>query len=64
MRLQVDSPMLAKGSNPAMDASKIPLDKNIKKHKKVLTTQQNRVTIYIQGEGSKPNRRGSSKQNG
>ena len=26
--------MLAKGSNPAMDASKIPLDKNIKKHKK------------------------------
>ena len=34
MRLQVDSPMLAKGSNPAMDASKIPLDKNIKKHNK------------------------------
>jgi hypothetical protein len=35
MRLQVDSPMLAKGSNPTMDASKIPLDKkNIKKHKK------------------------------
>ena len=30
----MDSPMLAKGSNPAMDASKIPLDKNIKKHKK------------------------------
>lgn len=27
MRLQVDSPMLAKGSNPVMDASKIPLDK-------------------------------------
>ena len=37
MRLQVDSPMLAKGSNPAMDASKIPLDKNIKKQNKVLT---------------------------
>lgn len=33
MRLQVDSPMLAKGSNPVMDASKIPLDK-IKKFKK------------------------------
>jgi hypothetical protein len=35
MRLQVDSPMLAKGSNPAMDASKIPLDKtkkNIKRY--------------------------------
>ena len=33
MRLQVDSPMLAKGSNPVMDASKISLDK-IKKFKK------------------------------
>ena len=32
----MDSPMLAKGSNPAMDASKIPLDKNKEKHKKVL----------------------------
>ena len=33
MRLQVDSRMLAKGSNTVMDASKIPLDK-IKKFKK------------------------------
>jgi hypothetical protein len=37
MRLQVDSPMLAKGSNPVMDASKIPLDKIKKSFKKVLT---------------------------
>ena len=38
MRLQVDSPMLAKGSNPVMDASKNLLDKNIKKHKKGIDT--------------------------
>ena len=38
MGLQVDSPMLAKGSNPVMDASKIPLDK-IKKFKKGIDTE-------------------------
>jgi len=46
MRLQVDSPMLAKGSNPTMDASKIPLDRKTKKNiKKVLTDSKKSDTI-------------------
>ena len=38
--------MLAKGSNPAMDASKIPLDRKTKKNiKKVLTNTKKFATI-------------------
>ena len=41
----MDSPMLAKGSNPVMDASKIPLDKIKKNLKKVLTNTKKFATI-------------------
>jgi len=37
--------MLAKGSNPAMDASKIPLDKNIKKQNQMLTKKEKSAII-------------------
>ena len=54
MRLQVDSPMLAKGSNPVMDASKIPLDK-IKKHKKGIDTINKMCyNIIVKRKGKKP----------